>query len=96
MLKNDLWIIEQAKSKGMIIPFVPRLVSRVENNPVISYGTSSYGYDIRLSPNEFRVFRRIPGTLVNPKKFNPKNLESVPLHTSEDGDFLFFLLIPMD
>lgn len=92
MLKNDRWIVEQAEN-GMIEPFEPRLVRSVSVDgngllrPVLSYGLSSYGYDIRLSPEEFLVFRHIPGTVVNPKKFNPKNLESVPLHSDADGDF---------
>lgn len=92
MLMNDRWIVEQAEN-GMIEPFEPRLVRSVSVDgngllrPVLSYGLSSYGYDIRLSPEEFLVFRHIPGTVVNPKKFNPKNLESVPLHSDEDGDF---------
>lgn len=91
MLKNDKWIIEQAK-KGMIEPFEPSLVRTVKlasgtEVPALSYGLSSYGYDIRLSPKEFLVFRHIPGTVVNPKRFNPNNLESVPLQQDEDGDF---------
>ena len=91
MLKNDKWIIEQAK-KGMIEPFEPSLVRKVELpdktfRKVLSYGTSSYGLDIRLSPKEFLIFRHIPGTVVDPKNFNPDNLESVPLHHDENGDF---------
>lgn len=54
---------------------------------VISYGLSSYGYDIRLSPKEFKVFRHIPGTIINPKRFNPDNLETVSLHQDEDGAY---------
>ena len=92
MLKNDRWIREQAL-QGMIAPFEPKLIRTVaaEGNglgrKVLSFGMSSYGYDIRLSPEEFLVFRHIPGTVVNPKRFNAKNLESVPLHTDEDGDY---------
>ena len=91
MLKNDKWIIEQAR-KGMIEPFELSLIRTVKLQsgaevPALSYGLSSYGYDIRLSPKEFLVFRHIPGTVVNPKRFNPKNLESVPLQQDEDGDF---------
>lgn len=92
MLKNDRWITEQAK-QGMIEPFEPQLVRQVslDSNglvrPVLSYGLSSYGYDIRLSPTEFLVFRHIPGTIVNPKRFNPSNLEPVTLHSDEDGDY---------
>ncbi|MFP4007456.1 MAG: dCTP deaminase [Spirulinaceae cyanobacterium] len=86
MIQNDLWIKEMA-SKGMISPFEPQLIRRLEDLPVISYGLSSFGYDIRLSPNEFRVFRHIPGTVVDPKHFNPENLEPVELHHDQNGSF---------
>lgn len=92
MLKNDLWIVDIA-NKGMIQPFEPKLIRQVLLDsmelprPVISYGLSSYGYDIRLSPIEFKIFRHVPGTIINPKRFNPKNLESVPLMSDEDGDY---------
>ena len=55
--------------------------------PVLSYGCSSYGYDLRLSANEFLIFRHVPGTVMNPKRFNPANLEPAPLHHDEDGDY---------
>jgi dCTP deaminase len=61
--------------------------SSAELRRVISYGLSSYGYDLRLSPNEFKVFRHIPGTIINPKRFNPENLDKVGLHTDQDGDY---------
>ncbi len=92
MLKNDRWILEQAQN-GMIEPFEPQLIRSVSvdgnglTRKVLSYGLSSYGYDIRLSPAEFLVFRHIPGTVVNPKRFNPGNLESVPLQSDSDGDY---------
>jgi dCTP deaminase len=86
MLKNDKWILEQAQ-KGMIEPFESSLVREVDNRPVISYGLSSYGYDLRLAPSDFKVFKHVPGTIVNPKRFNSENLESVPLKTDEDGSF---------
>lgn len=86
MIQNDLWIKQKA-AEGLIQPFEPSLIRKVDQLPVISYGLSSYGYDIRLSPNEFRVFRHIPGTIVDPKYFNPKNLEPVELHHDENGEF---------
>ena len=91
MLKNDKWIIEKA-ALGMIEPFEPSLIRKITLDsgvvvPALSYGLSSYGYDIRLSPEEFLVFRHIPGTVVNPKRFNPKNLEPVPLQYDDDGHF---------
>nr|WP_199303340.1 dCTP deaminase [Oscillatoria sp. FACHB-1406] len=86
VIQNDTWIAKMA-AKGMIAPFEPKLIRRVENLPVISYGLSSFGYDIRLSPLEFRVFRHIPGTVVDPKNLNPENLEPVKLHDDENGSF---------
>ncbi|MBD2490875.1 dCTP deaminase domain-containing protein [Aulosira sp. FACHB-615] len=92
MIKNDKWITEMAQ-QGMISPFEPSLIRKVQKEtsvdaqPVISYGLSSYGYDIRLSPAEFRIFRHIPGTVVDPKNFNPHNLESTPLHTDVNGSY---------
>ncbi len=89
MIQNDRWISQQA-AQGMIEPFEPQLVRQLDNFAVISYGLSSFGYDIRLSPLEFRVFRHIPGTVVDPKQFNPDNLEPVKLH--EDAHGQFFIL----
>jgi dCTP deaminase len=90
MLKNDRWIREQA-AQGMIEPFEPSLVRHLEaetrQGPVLSFGCSSYGYDLRLSPKEFLIFRHIPGTVMNPKRFNPANLEPTALNEDEDGQF---------
>ena len=90
MLKNDIWINEQA-SKGMLKPFESKLIRHLDpinkENAVLSYGCSSYGYDLRLSSNEFLIFKHVPGTVMNPKKFNPENLEKTALHKDEDGDF---------
>jgi len=90
MLKNDLWINQKA-SEGMINPFQSNLVRQLEPNnqqkPDLSYGCSSYGYDLRLSSKEFLIFRQVPGTVMNPKKFNPNNLEKTVLHHDNDGDF---------
>ncbi len=89
MIKSDNWITQMAQD-GMISPFEAQLVRRVNDLPVISYGLSSYGYDLRLSPNEFRIFRHVPGTVVDPKHFNPANLEPAILH--EDANGHFFIL----
>lgn len=91
MLKNDKWIIEKAK-EGMIEPFEPSLIRKITLDsgavvPALSYGLSSYGYDLRLAPSELLVFKHIPGTIVNPKNFNPKNLEPVALQHDEYGSF---------
>jgi len=86
MILNDLQITQLAK-QGMIKPFFPRLIRRTEKHPVLSFGLSSYGYDLRLSPKEFKIFRHIPGTVMDPKKFNPGNLENTPLHKDVNGDY---------
>jgi dCTP deaminase len=86
MLKNDKWIKEQAEG-GMIAPFAPQLVRESEGGSLLSYGLGSYGYDIRLSPKDFRIFRHIPGTVIDPKRFNPENLEPAKLHKDEQGEF---------
>ena len=92
MIKNDAWIAKMA-AKGLIHPFQPSLVRQLEQtetspaHPVISFGLSSYGYDIRLSPAEFRIFRHIPGTVVDPKNFSPANLEPTELRTSDSGSY---------
>ena len=90
MLKNDRWIREQA-AQGMLEPFQSGLVRHLDaerrERPVLSFGCSSYGYDLRLSPQEFLIFCHVPGTVMNPKRFNPANLEPTPLHEDEDGRY---------
>jgi dCTP deaminase len=84
MLKNDKWIKEQ---DGMIEPFVPESINRIDGEPVISFGLSSFGYDLRLSAQDFRIFRHIPGSVVDPKNFSAKNLERADLHCDNSGQF---------
>lgn len=67
MIKNDKWIEEMAL-KGMISPFESSQV----RNGVISYGVSSFGYDLRIS-NEFKIFTNINNTVVDPKQFDTKS-----------------------
>ena len=69
-IKSDKWIRRMAESQGMIEPFEPSLVREVEGRKIVSYGTSSYGYDIRCA-SEFRVFTNINSTIVDPKNFDP-------------------------
>ena len=90
MLKNDRWITDQAKA-GMLEPFQKGLVRHLdpqgEKHPVLSFGCSSYGYDLRLSSKEFLIFRHVPGTVMNPKRFNPANLEKTDLQKDADGEY---------
>ncbi len=75
-IKSDKWIRRMAEQHGMISPFEPGQVRSREENGVsrklISYGTSSYGYDIRCAP-EFKVFTNIHSTVVDPKNFDEKS-----------------------
>lgn len=95
MLKSDRWIKEQA-ALGMIEPFESLLIKEVGvnvpglgygNRKALSFGTSSYGYDLTLSPKDFLVFRHVPGTIMNPKAFNPANLEVAQLREDEFGEY---------
>ena len=61
-----------ASEYDMINPFEPRQVRYVNNEKIVSYGTSSYGYDIRCS-NEFKIFTNINSSIVDPKNFDDKS-----------------------
>jgi len=61
-----------AAEHGMIEPYEAGQVKHTERGPVISYGTSSYGYDIRCS-NEFKIFTNINSATVDPKNFAPES-----------------------
>ena len=68
-LKPDHWIRKMALEQGMIEPFVDHQV----REGVISYGVSSYGYDIRVA-DEFKIFTNLFSAVVDPKKFDPKSM----------------------
>jgi dCTP deaminase len=87
MIKNDIWVRQQAQI-GLITPFESKLVRKLpQGKPIISYGLSSFGYDIRLSSKDFRIFRHIPGTVIDPKNFNHMNLESTQLLSDDSGEY---------
>jgi len=67
-LKNDAWIRQMALEYKMIEPFVENQV----RNEVISYGLSSYGYDIRVT-DQFKIFTNVHSAIVDPKHFNPSS-----------------------
>ena len=58
-----------AEERGMIEPYVPHQVASVEEKRIVSYGTSSYGYDVRCS-TEFKIFTNINAAVVDPKAFD--------------------------
>src|SRR5258706_5567062 len=70
-VKSDKWIRRMA-AKGMIEPFEAGQIKEHQGKKVGSYGTSSYGYDIRCSA-EFKIFTNINSTIVDPKEFDAKN-----------------------
>ncbi|MBE9502598.1 MAG: dCTP deaminase [Proteobacteria bacterium] len=72
-IKSDKWIRRMAESHGMIEPFEAGQVKEVDGKQVVSYGTSSYGYDIRCA-DEFKIFTNINSAIVDPKNFCPTSL----------------------
>src|SRR6266481_4956620 len=71
-IKSDRWIRRMAAEHRMIEPFEPGQVKEVNGKRIVSYGTSSYGYDIRCS-NEFKLFTNLNSTIVDPKNFDPNS-----------------------
>lgn len=76
-IKSDKWIRRMAAEHNMIEPFEAGQVREVGGNKIVSYGTSSYGYDVRCS-NEFKIFTNVYSTVVDPKHFDEKSF--VDLH----------------
>ncbi|KFI23127.1 dCTP deaminase [Nitrosococcus oceani] len=75
-IKSDKWIRHMAQAHGIIEPFEPRQIREANNARIISYGTSSYGYDIRCS-NEFKIFTNINSAVVDPKNFDASSFVDV-------------------
>ena len=69
-IKSDSWIRRQAEEHKMIEPFTAGQVKTANDERITSYGTSSYGYDVRCSKN-FKIFTNINSAVVDPKAFNP-------------------------
>jgi dCTP deaminase len=75
-IKSDKWIRRMAQEHGMIEPFVERQVRTEGAEALISYGVSSYGYDVRCA-DEFKVFTNINSATVDPKNFDEKSFVDV-------------------
>jgi dCTP deaminase len=71
-IKSDRWITRMAREHKMIEPFEERQVRQ----GVISYGVSSYGYDMRVT-DEFKLFTNLHNAIVDPKEFSPKSFVDV-------------------
>jgi dCTP deaminase len=85
------WRIRELAAKGMIHPFNSGKIRKINGEPVVSYGSSSYGYDLRLDPDDFRIFRHVPGLIVDPKAFDDRCLFPAELHYADDGSTYFIL-----
>lgn len=97
MVKNDRWIRDKA-AKGMIEPFSENQV----REGVISFGVSSYGYDMRIS-GEFKIFTNINNTIVDPKNFDPRSFVDykgevciIPPNSFALGHSIEYFKIPRD
>ena len=75
-IKSDKWIRRMALEHGMIEPFESGQVRENGNGRIVSYGTSSYGYDIRCS-DEFKIFTNINSAIVDPKNFDANSFVDV-------------------
>ena len=74
-LQSDIWI-KKMSSLGMINPFFVRPVKKHNEKKIVSYGLSSYGYDIRCN-NEFKIFNNLNHNIVDPKNFDKNNFISI-------------------
>jgi len=97
-IKSDRWIRQMALEHGMIEPFADRQV----REGVISYGVSSYGYDMRVA-REFKIFTNVLNSMVDPKHFDPKSFVEfegdvciVPPNSFALGRSVEYFRIPRD
>lgn len=90
---SDRQIIERCQGDiPMISPFIPHAVKVNEaGNKALSFGTSSFGYDVRLA-DEFVVFTNTHSAFIDPKRLDPTSLSSINIQTSDDGDK--YVIIP--
>lgn len=76
MLQSDRWIRKMALEKKMIEPFTDRQVRNAEGGKIVSYGLSSYGYDLRVA-DEFKVFTNVYNSIVDPKQFQENSFVDI-------------------
>jgi len=75
-IKADRWIRQMAEQQGMIEPFADSQIRTANDQRIISYGTSSYGYDVRCA-DEFKIFTNINSAIVDPKNFDENSFVNV-------------------
>lgn len=94
MIKSDKWILEQCKKNGLLNPHNENLVRKAEKDRKVSFGPSSYGYDIRLD-NKFKIFSNANQTgeagIVDPKNFNENNFIE---YDTNDGEHDYVVVPP--
>lgn len=88
----DWQIRDLAVNQEMISPFTESVIREEEGRKILSYGLGSYGYDIRLSPEQCLIFGRIQAGDCDPKNFDPDILHPAELLEDERGKY--FLLPP--
>lgn len=79
MIQNDRWILKMIEERRMIEPFVPHMVSE----GVISFGPSSFGYDVRAGL-EWKIFTDVRGTIVDPKRPDPGAFQDIRVEKAGD------------
>lgn len=84
-VKSDRWILQMCREHQLITPFEDKLIREIDGRRIISAGLSSYGYDLRLAADGFRVFSPIASAEIDPKRFDESSLVESPLKTAEDG-----------
>lgn len=92
-IKSDLWLKRMVEETRMIDPFLPDLVREIEGTKIISAGSSSYGYDMRLADDGFRIFSSVYGLEIDPKRFDEDSLIEPEIREAEDGS-RYYLLPP--
>jgi len=75
-IKSDKWIRRMVDEQNMLDPFEPGQVRYIDGEKIVSYGTSSYGYDVRCA-DEFKVFTNINSAVVDPKNFDDKSFVDI-------------------
>ena len=101
-IKSDKWIKKMAQNHKMIEPFTDCQIRNTDGNDLISYGTSSFGYDVRCA-TEFKVFTNINSAIVDPKSFDENsfvNFDSevciIPPNSFALGTTIEIFKIPRD
>jgi len=84
-IKSDIWLRKMANECQMIEPFLPELLREVNGSRIISAGASSYGYDMRLADDGFRIFSSVHAREIDPKRFDEQySLIEPEIHTADD------------